>query len=98
MTIAFGSPALSRTSDLLTSKEAASQVKTTKLEEMVYDAIKSFGFRGATCDDVRSVLPHVRYDSVNPRFAPLERKGLIKDIGVTRQGTSTRNQRVFIAL
>ena len=90
----FGSPAKSRRKDVFTSFEAAVQVDTHTLEMEVYSVIKMHP-EGCIMDDVISALPHIREHSIQPRFAPLIRKGFIVDTGEKRKGKSGRYQRVI---
>lgn len=78
-----------------TSKAAAEQVDTTKLERMVYEVIEDIGVDGAISDQIRTRLPEVSYNSITPRFAALKRKGWIYCNGETRPGESQRQQWVM---
>ena len=82
-----------RTTDPITSYEAAVVVDSTKLEQLVYEAIAKHP-DGCIADDVEAALPHIRSHSITPRFAQLIRKGLIEDTGDKRKGNSGRYQRV----
>lgn len=90
----FGSPAKSRRKDVFTSFEAAIQVDTNTLEMEVYAVIKGHP-EGCIMDDVISALPHIREHSIQPRFAPLIRKGFVVDTGEKRKGKSGRYQRIM---
>ena len=97
--------ALARTHDPKTSWEAADKVNTNRLEKIVLDCIKAHGKNGATHDDVWQTLPqlygkggkstHVREGSITPRYAQLEKKGLIYRDGTTRKGGMGRSQLVM---
>ena len=99
------SDALARTHDPKTSWEAAEKVNTNRLEKIVLDCIKAHGKNGATHDDVWQTLPqlsskggkstHVREGSITPRYAQLEKKGLIYRDGTTRKGSMGRSQLVM---
>ena len=99
------SEALARTHDPKTSWEAAEKVNTNRLEKIVLDCIKAHGKNGATHDDVWQTLPqlsgkdgrgtHVREGSITPRYAQLEKKGLIYRDGTTRKGGMGRSQLVM---
>ena len=99
------SEALARTHDPKTSWEAADKVNTNRLEKIVLDCIKAHGLYGATHDDVWQTLPqlsgkggrstHVREGSITPRYAQLEKKGLIYRDGTTRKGGMGRSQLVM---
>lgn len=80
-----------------TSIDAAERVNTTKLEKIVYEAIKTFP-DGCISDQVQDVLDMYAYSSVTSRFSALALKGYIKYTGETRKGRSGRNQRVMIAV
>jgi hypothetical protein len=88
--------ALARISDPDTSKQAASTVDTTKLEQIVLDVIKTFP-DGCICQDIELALPHMRTSSISPRIKPLLKKGLIVLTGEKRPGFSGRNQQVVKA-
>jgi len=89
---------LARSTDPVTSKESAKTVDTTKLEAIVYEAIKSFGSKGCISDEVLELFPKHRYSSITARYAPLLRKGFIEDSGETRKGNSGKQQRVMRAI
>jgi hypothetical protein len=93
----FGTEAfkLVRKEDPTTSHEAAQGVDTTKLEQIVYEAIKGFP-NGCISDEVLEALPDHRYSSITPRYKALLQKGFIEITG-TKEGRSGRNQRVMKA-
>lgn len=78
-----------------TSFEAAQTVDTTRLESLVYDAVRSFA-GGCIQDDVLNLFPGFPYSSVTARFRALLDKGLIVDTGERRKGRSGRSQRVLV--
>ena len=86
---------LVRKNDPDTSHQAAAKVDTTKLEELVYNTIKSFGQKGCISDDVLSLYSHLPYSSVTARYKALMQKNLIEDTGERRSGKSGRSQRVM---
>lgn len=88
---------LFRKNDPQTSFEAAEKVDTTKLEMMVYEAIKSFGEHGCISDQILNIFPTLPYSSVTARYKALMEKGYIKIDG-TRIGKSGRKQRVMKAI
>lgn len=94
----FGTPAfkLARTEDPTTSHEAAQGVDTTKLEQIVYEAIKGFP-NGCISDEVLDAIPDYRYSSVTPRYKALLEKGFIEITG-TKDGRSGRKQRIMKAI
>ena len=93
----FGTPAfnLVRKEDPTTSHEAAQVVDTTKLEQMVYEAIKGFP-EGCISDEVLELFPQYPYSSITARYKALLDKGFIEITGV-KVGRSGRKQRVMQA-
>ena len=93
----FGSPAfkLVRREDPTTSHQAAQAVDTTKLEQMVYEAIKSHP-EGCISDEILEMYPNYPYSSITARYRALLDKDLIEVTGVKR-GKFGRNQRVMKA-
>ncbi len=94
----FGTPAfkLVRKEDPVTSHEASQAVDTTKIEQLVYEAIKSFP-EGCISDQVLEMYPQYPYSSITARYRALLDKGFIEITG-TRAGKSGRNQRVMKGL
>jgi len=94
----FGSPAfkLVRKEDPVTSHQAAQTVETTKLEQMVYEAIKSHP-EGCISDEILRMYPNYPYSSITARYRALLDKGFIEVTGVKR-GKFGRNQRVMKAI
>lgn len=93
----FGTPAfkLVRKEDPVTSHEAALTVDTTKLEQMVYEAIKGFP-EGCISDQVLELFPQYPYSSITGRYKALLDKGFIEIVGV-KVGRSGRKQRLMQA-
>jgi hypothetical protein len=93
----FGSPAfkLVRKEDPTTSHQAAQAVDSTKLEQMVYEAIKGFP-EGCISDEILEMYPNYPYSSITARYRALLDKDLIEVTGVKR-GKFGRNQRVMKA-
>jgi hypothetical protein len=93
----FGTPAfkLARKEDPTTSHEAAQVVDTTKLEQMVYEAIKGFP-EGCISDQVLELFPQYPYSSITARYKSLLDKGFIEIVGV-KVGRSGRKQRLMKA-
>lgn len=91
----FGTPAfkLVRKEDPTTSHEAAQVVDTTKLESLVYEAIKGFP-EGCISDQVLELFPQYPYSSITARYKSLLDKGFIEIVGV-KVGRSGRKQRVM---
>ena len=93
----FGSPAfkLVRKEDPTTSHQAAQAVDSTKLEQMVYEAIKSHP-EGCISDEILEMYPNYPYSSITARYRALLDKGFIEVTGVKR-GRFGRNQRIMKA-
>lgn len=93
----FGTPAfkLVRKEDPTTSHQAAQAVDTTKLEQMVYEAIKGFP-DGCISDQILAMYPQYPYSSITARYRALLDKGFIEVTGV-RPGKFGRNQRIMKA-
>ena len=89
----LGSTPLSRNSDPSTSATATKYTDVGKLEAEVLWAISHFP-DGCIYDDVIGLLPNRRVHSIQPRFAPLIRKGLIRVLQERRMGKCGRLQRV----
>jgi hypothetical protein len=91
----FGTPAfkLVRREDPTTSHQAAQAVDTTKLETLVYEAIKSHP-EGCISDEILAMYPNYPYSSITARYRALLDKGFIEVSGVKR-GRFGRNQRVM---
>lgn len=88
---------LVRKNDPDTSHEAASGVDTTRLEAMVYEAIKSFGSDGCISDQILNRFSQYPYSSITARYRSLMDKGFIEDTGKRLPGRSGRKQRVMRA-
>ena len=86
---------LVRNQDPTTSHEAAKAVDSTKLEQMVYEAIKSFP-DGCISDQILDMYPNYPYSSITARYRALLDKDLIEVSGVKR-GKFGRNQRIMKA-
>jgi hypothetical protein len=93
----FGTPAfkLARREDPVTSHQAAQKVDSTKLEKMVYEAIKSFP-EGCISDEILAMYPNYPYSSITARYRALLDKDMIEVSGVKR-GKFGRNQRIMKA-
>ena len=91
----FGTPAfkLARREDPVTSHQAAHLVDSTKLEKMVYEAIKGFP-EGCISDEILAMYPQYPYSSITARYRALLDKGFIEVSGVKR-GRFGRNQRIM---
>ena len=94
----FGTPAfkLVRNQDPTTSHQAAQGVDSTKLEQLVYEAIKSFP-DGCISDEILEMYPNCPYSSITARYRALLDKGFIEVSGVKR-GKFGRNQRIMKAI
>jgi len=86
---------LVRNQDPTTSHQAAQAVDTTKLESLVYEAIKGFP-DGCISDEILEMYPNYPYSSITARYKSLLDKGFIEVTGVKR-GKFGRNQRVMRA-
>ena len=91
----FGTPAfkLARREDPTTSHQSAQAVDTTKLETLVYEAIKGFP-DGCISDEILEMYPNYPYSSITARYKSLLDKGFIEVTGVKR-GKFGRNQRIM---
>ena len=87
---------LVRNQDPTTSHQAAQAVDTTKLEQLVYEAIKGFP-DGCISDEILEMYPHYPYSSITARYRALLDKGFIEVTGVKR-GKFGRNQRIMKAV
>ena len=86
---------LVRNQDPTTSHQAAQVVDTTKLESLVYEAIKSHP-EGCISDEILEMYPNYPYSSITARYRALLDKDLIEVTGVKR-GKFGRNQRIMRA-
>ena len=86
---------LVRNQDPTTSHQAAQVVDTTKLESLVYEAIKGFP-DGCISDEILAMYPNYPYSSITARYRALLDKGFIEVTGVKR-GKFGRNQRIMKA-
>ena len=87
---------LVRNQDPTTSHQAAQAVDSTKLEQMVYEAIKSHP-EGCISDEILAMYPNYPYSSITARYRALLDKGFIEVSGVKR-GKFGRNQRIMKAV
>ena len=84
---------LVRNQDPTTSHQAAQAVDTTKLESLVYEAIKGFP-DGCISDEILEMYPNYPYSSITARYRALLDKGFIEVTGFKR-GKFGRNQRIM---
>ena len=84
---------LVRKEDPTTSHQAAQAVDTTKLESLVYEAVKGF-LDGCISDEILEMYPNYPYSSITARYRALLDKDLIEVTGVKR-GKFGRNQRIM---
>lgn len=77
-----------------TSIEAAYAINVSAVQQIVYDAINSFGDEGCISDQVLDYLSQMGYATVTARYSELYDRGLIFYDG-KRPGRSGRNQRVM---
>jgi len=87
---------LVRKEDPVTSHQAAQAVDSTKLEQMVYEAIKSHP-DGCISDEILEMYPNYPYSSITARYRALLDKGFIEVTGVKR-GKFGKNQRIMKAV
>lgn len=66
-----------------------------ELELKTLEAIATFGARGCTQDEILDRFPSFTNETLTPRFAPLERKGLMYRAGDTRKGKAGRQQKIM---
>lgn len=88
-----------RTEDPDTSHAAAQSLAGSpagEIERVVYEAIFSAGELGMTADDVVEDTG-LASNTATPRFAPLRRKGLIRDSGRRRPGNSGKKMIIWVA-
>lgn len=86
--------AYARASDPETSRAAAKSMESSRLEEAVYQTIRSYS-GGLTSREVAAIMG-IDWGSISPRFAPLCRKARIKDSGERRKGASGRSLIVWV--
>ncbi len=86
---------LVRRNDPDTSVEAAMVVDTSRLETLVYEEIKQYGYDGCISHQLLNSFPFLPYSSVTARYRALLDKHLIEDTGERRVGRSGRKQRVM---
>ena len=92
--LGLGSQPLYRNSDPSTSSMATKYTDVNRLEQEVLWAVSHYP-DGCIYDDVIALLPNRRVHSLQPRFAPLIRKGLLRVLEEKRMGKSGRLQRVI---
>ena len=78
-----------RKTDPKTSRAAAGKVNVRRLNTLVVNALRSGG--PMTTEEIALVIRR-RLQSVTPRMAPLANKGLIRNTGRTRRGSSNRDR------
>lgn len=81
-----------RTDGPFTSREAYESVDASRLEELVYLAIYVLG--PMTSEEVAEALC-INLQSITPRFAPMERKRLIRKTGGVRRGRSGHSRQLW---
>ena len=77
--------AYARNTDPQSSHEAASQVNVNAYEHVVLSALRAYGDMIQT--EVVAITGYPN-ETITPRFASLERKGLIRKTGEKRKGRS----------
>ena len=68
---------LSRSDDPETSKQAAQDVSSGKMLQLVYDEVVNSGSNGITTKEIRAIHPDLPYSSITARPAQLEEDGLV---------------------
>ncbi len=95
--IIFGTPShmLTRRDDPSTSHAAGQAVDTTKMEEIVFDVIKSFEqVAGCTSYEIH-LKSGLDLWSITPRVAGLKHKGIVYCRGDTRKGKTNRQMEII---
>lgn len=80
-----------RKSDPRTSAKAASRVNVKRLNRQIMAALKSGPM---TTEEIALVIRR-RLQSITPRMAPLVQRGLVRNSGKTRKGSSGRERIVW---
>jgi len=70
---------LARTIDPDTSHQAADKIDVTKLLGTVYGIVAKYGERGCIGEQVVQALPHLRPQSITPRFSQMIALGMLED-------------------
>lgn len=81
-----------RSTDPVTSRRAASRVNVKRLNTQILGALRSLG--PMTTEEISKAIRR-RLQSVTPRMAPLANKGLVRNTGKTRRGSSNRERIVW---
>ena len=87
-----------RKTDPVTSHEAAKSITPSlnKIEQGIYDALRSFLPGGATSDEIVEASG-IQYRTVTPRLKPMCKKGFVVDSGGHKRGDSGRRQIIWVA-
>ena len=88
-----------RKTDPVTSHEAAKSITPSlnKIEQGIYDALRSFLPGGATSDEIVEASG-IQYRTVTPRLKPMCKKGFVVDSGERKRGDSGRRQIIWVAI
>lgn len=86
---------LARSTDPVTSHEAAALVNVTEREELVLNILNNNGSMNA--EEV-ALLAGAEVPALTPRFRPLANKGLIYDTGRTSKALKSNRQRIIWAI
>ena len=86
-----------RRDDPNTSVNAANSVKVAKLEQIVFDWLKSQGERGGTTEEISNAL-NISRVTISPRMKPLKKKNLITESTKKRKGSSNRYSIVWVVI
>jgi hypothetical protein len=81
-----------RTTDPVTSSRAAARVNVKRINGLIIGVLRSRG--PMTTEEISKAIRR-RLQSVTPRMAPLANKGLVRNTGKTRRGSSNRERIVW---
>jgi hypothetical protein len=70
---------LARDTDPDTSHEAAEKLDTSKLLGTIYGIVAKYGDKGCIGEQVIQALPHIRPQSISPRFSQMIAMGMLED-------------------
>jgi hypothetical protein len=79
---------LARNNDPDTSHEAAEKLDASRLCGTIYGIVAKYGERGCIGEEVIQALPHIRPQSVSPRFAQMIDMGMLERTGERRVASS----------
>jgi len=79
---------LARDTDPDTSREAADKLDASSLCGIIYEVIAKYGDRGCIGEQVIQALPHLRPQSISPRFSQMIDMGMLEDTMERRVASS----------